>query len=102
LISIKIAIQRNENGLIVSLPEKISDDLGYANVIKIFFIRLCRRSNLPAIRFMLVARFEERFALGTTAKKKRLLWQKIKYFFHHNFFIPPLRTSMDDRNENIN
>jgi alpha-L-fucosidase len=31
-----LSFERNENGLIVSLPEKTSDDLNYANVIKIF------------------------------------------------------------------
>ncbi|SHM73629.1 alpha-L-fucosidase [Mucilaginibacter sp. OK098] len=30
-----LSFERNENGLIVSLPEKTSDDLTYANVIKI-------------------------------------------------------------------
>jgi alpha-L-fucosidase len=31
-----LSFERNENGLIVSLPGKTSDDLNYANVIKIF------------------------------------------------------------------
>ena len=31
-----LTFERNENGLIVSLPGKTSDDLNYANVIKIF------------------------------------------------------------------
>src|SRR5204863_3201130 len=31
-----LTFERNENGLIVSLPEKTSDELTYANVIKIF------------------------------------------------------------------
>jgi alpha-L-fucosidase len=31
-----LTFERNENGLIVSLPEKKSDELAYANVIKIF------------------------------------------------------------------
>ncbi len=31
-----LTFERNDNGLIVSLPEKTSDDLSYANVIKIF------------------------------------------------------------------
>jgi alpha-L-fucosidase len=31
-----LTFERNENGLVVSLPEKTSDDLNYANVIKIF------------------------------------------------------------------
>jgi alpha-L-fucosidase len=31
-----LTFERNENGLIVSLPEKTSDELKYANVIKIF------------------------------------------------------------------
>jgi len=30
-----LTFDRNENGLIVTLPEKISDDLTYTNVIKI-------------------------------------------------------------------
>ena len=30
-----LTFERNENGLIVSLPEKTSDELTYANVIKI-------------------------------------------------------------------
>jgi alpha-L-fucosidase len=28
--------ERNENGLLISLPEKVADDLTYANVVKIF------------------------------------------------------------------
>jgi alpha-L-fucosidase len=31
-----LAFERNENGLLVSLPEKTSDELSYANVIRIF------------------------------------------------------------------
>jgi alpha-L-fucosidase len=31
-----LTFERNENGLAVSLPEKTSDELNYANVIKIF------------------------------------------------------------------
>jgi alpha-L-fucosidase len=31
-----LTFERNEKGLIISLPEKTSDELSYANVIKIF------------------------------------------------------------------
>jgi alpha-L-fucosidase len=31
-----LTFERNENGLIVSLPEKTFDELSYANVIKVF------------------------------------------------------------------
>jgi len=31
-----LAFERNENGLTVSLPGRTSDELSYANVIKIF------------------------------------------------------------------
>jgi len=30
-----LKFERNENGLVISLPEKTSDDLSYANVVKI-------------------------------------------------------------------